>query len=92
MIKRYSSGFVGVGILAVTVYFSFVVARGMYFSYILWPKEKAGEHYILPTRWQDLTFLSIFWATSIVLLFVSFRLIRFAVKGRRLSKQEKLPA
>ena len=54
----------------------------MYYEYILWPKEKAEDHYIMPTRWQDLTFLAVFWATSLLLLFVSFRLIRFALRGR----------
>jgi hypothetical protein len=60
MIKRYSSGLAGAGILAVSVYFSFNVAKGMYYSYVLWPKEKVDEHYVIPTRWQDLTFLAVF--------------------------------
>ncbi|HYL84898.1 MAG TPA: hypothetical protein VE263_11735 [Candidatus Angelobacter sp.] len=69
-----------------SVYFSFNVARGMYYSYVLWLKEKAEEHYVIPTRWQDLTFLAAFWGTSLLAMFVSFLLIRFALKGRRVPK------
>lgn len=87
MTKRYFSGLLGVGILAVTVYFSFNVTRWKYYSYILWPKEKAEEHYVIPTRWQDLTFLAVFWATSLLLVFASFLLLRFALRGRRAPKR-----
>ncbi len=79
-IKKYLSGLVGTCIFIGTAYFSYNVARGMYYNYFLWPKEKAEEHYIIPTRWQDLTFLVVFWATSLLLLFLSFRLIRFALR------------
>lgn len=86
MIKRYFSALGGAAVLAVNVYFSFNVAMGMYYSYIVWPRQKVEEHYIMPRRWQDLTFLIVFWATSFVLLFVSFLLIRSAFKGRRVPK------
>ncbi len=79
-IKRYLSGFAGTGIFIATAYFSYNVAQGMYYNYFLWPKEKAEEHYVIPTRWQDLTFLVVFWAISLLLLFLSFRLVRFALK------------
>ena len=79
-IRRSFSGFAGTGIFIATAYFSYNVARGMYHNYFLWPKEKAEEHYIIPTRWQDLTFLIVFWATSFLCLFLSFHLIRFALK------------
>jgi len=81
-IRRYLSGLAGAGILIGTAYLSYNVALGMYYNYFLWPKEKAEEHYIIPTRWQDLTFLVGFWATSLLLLYLSFLLIRFALKRR----------
>jgi hypothetical protein len=43
--------------LAAELVFQFVVGRGIYYDYILFPKLKADEHYIGPTRWQDFTFL-----------------------------------
>ena len=79
-IKRYLSGLAGTGISIGTAYFGYNVARGMYYNYFLWPKEKAEEHYIVPTRWQDLTFLAVFWVTLLLMVFISFRLIRFALR------------
>jgi hypothetical protein len=52
----------------------------MYYHYILFPKLKADEHYIAPTRWQDFTFLAVLWVVILTVAFVAFRLIRFAVK------------
>jgi hypothetical protein len=80
--KRILSGLVGAIILLPSLYFSYVVGRGMYYDYILFPKLKAADHYIAPTRWQDFAFLGIFWTTVLVLFFASFRLIRFALKQR----------
>jgi hypothetical protein len=81
-VKRYFSGFAGTVVFGATAYFSYIVAQGLYYSYIVWPKEKADEHYIVPTRWQDLAFLVVFWVVSLLLFFISFRLIRFALKDR----------
>jgi len=52
----------------------------MYYDYILFPKLKADEHYIAPTRWQDFTFLAVFWIVVLTVAFVASRMIRFAVK------------
>jgi hypothetical protein len=84
-LRKSLSGLSGVGVLTVTLYFSCVVGSGMYNDYILFPKEKAEDHYIAPTRWQDFTFLAIFWTTAILLMFAAFRLLRFALK-RQLSR------
>ena len=51
----------------------------MYYDYVLFPRLKAEEHYIRPTRWQDLVFLGVFWAAS-MLFWVGFHLIRYAMK------------
>jgi len=78
--KRFLSAVLGTAILIPVLYFSFNVGRGMYYEYVLFPKDKVEDHYIAPTRWQDFTFLAIFWTTALVLYFVSFRLLRFAMK------------
>ena len=52
----------------------------MYYDYILFPKLKADDHYITPTRWQDLAFLAIFWTVALTVAFAAFRMIQFAVK------------
>jgi hypothetical protein len=79
-LKRSVAGLVGTALLLPSLYFSWTVGRGMYYDYILFPKLKADEHYIAPTRWQDFTFLAVFWVVVLTVAFVAFRLIRFAVK------------
>lgn len=81
-IKRFLSGLIGTAILIPVLYFGFNVGRGMYYEYVLFPKLKAEDHYIAPTRWQDFAFLAIFWTSAVVLSIVSFLLIRFAMKPR----------
>jgi hypothetical protein len=82
ILKRCLSGVLAITMLAPSLYFTFIVGQGMYYEYFLWPREKAEEHYIAPTRWQDLVFLAVFWTAIAVALFVSFRLLRFALKSR----------
>ena len=55
----------------------------MYYEYVLLPRLKAEEHYIMPTRWQDWTFPAIFWVGALVLFLFGFRLIRYAMKASR---------
>jgi hypothetical protein len=82
LLRKCFSGLGGAGVLIVSLYFSYNVARGMYYDYLLFPKLKAEDHYIAPTRWQDFAFLAIFWTTILLLLFAAFRLLRFALKRR----------
>lgn len=82
-LKRWLAGVAGVAFLIPSLFFSYRVGRGIYYDYILFPKLKAEEHYIAPTRWQDFTFQAIFWTAILLLLFVSFHLIRFALKTCR---------
>jgi predicted permease len=79
-LKRRLAGLVATVILLPTAYFSYVVGRGMYYDYILFPKLKAEDHYIAPTRWQDFTFLAVFWMFILAVAFLSFRMVRFALK------------
>jgi len=72
----------GAALLIPTMFFSYRVGWGIYFEYVLFPKEKAEEHYIVPSRWQDFAFQAIFWTAVLILLFICFRLIRFALKSR----------
>jgi hypothetical protein len=43
---------------------------------------KTEDHYVAPARWQDFAFQAIFWTANSLLLFATFRLIRFALKPR----------
>jgi len=75
------AGVVGASILVPTLFFSYRVAQGIYYDYVLFPKLKAEDHYIAPSRWQDFAFQAIFWTAALLLLFAAFRLIRFALKS-----------
>ena len=79
-LKRSLAGLVGTAIALPSVYFSYIVGRGMYYDYVLFPKLKAEDHYIPPTRWQDFTFLAFFWTSVLAVAFLSFRMLRFAFK------------
>ena len=54
--------------------------QGIYYDYILFPRLKAEDHYIAPTRWQDFAFQAVFWTVALLALFAAFRLIRFALR------------
>jgi hypothetical protein len=86
LLKRFLVGAVGVAILFPSFFFSYHVGQGIYYDYFLFPRLKAEEHYIAPTRWQDFAFQLIFWPTVLLLLYVAFRLIRFALKPRKPSR------
>jgi hypothetical protein len=80
--KRFLSGLLGTAILIPVAYFSYIVGKDCYYNYVLFPRLKAEDHYIVPIRWQDFVFLTIFWTTVLASSFVSFHLIRFAMKSR----------
>ena len=82
LLKKCLSAVGGIGLLIVSLYFSYRVGTGMYYDYFLFPTLKAEDHSIAPTRWQDFAFLGIFWTTVLLSLFAAFRLLRFAMKGR----------
>lgn len=82
-LKRCVAGVAGAAILIPTLFFGYRVAQGIYYDYVLFPKVKAEDHYIAPTRWQDFAFQTIFWTVALLLLFAAFRLIRFALKSDR---------
>jgi hypothetical protein len=63
--KRLSAGFLGTAVLAPTLFFSYRVLQTIYYDYFLFPKLKAEDHYIAPTRWQDFAFQAIFWTIAL---------------------------
>jgi hypothetical protein len=78
--RKILSGLLGMALLVPVLYFSYIVGEDTYDNYFVFPMTK--ERYVVPTRWQDFGFLAIFGTTSLLLAFVSIRLIRFAMKPR----------
>ena len=90
-LRRWLAALLGIAILIPSLFFSYRVGDGIYYDYILLPKLKAEDHYIAPTRWQDFAFQTMFWATVALLLFIAFRLIRFALKPRKSPQRDMTP-
>jgi hypothetical protein len=51
-----------------------------YVDFYAMPKEKYGV--LTPLRWQDIVFLVAFYLVSGALLYVSFRLLKYAFRRR----------
>ena len=78
-LKRLLAATVGAGLAISSLFFSYRVMQGIYYDYISFPRLKAEDHYVAPTRWQDFTFQTVFWTFSLLALLAAFRLIRFAL-------------
>jgi hypothetical protein len=52
-----------------------------YREHYVWPMEKYGV--LTPLRWQDIAFLAAFLVLAIVLVYASYRLIKFATRTDR---------
>jgi hypothetical protein len=59
--------------------YSFAIT--VYENYIFFPRTKEG--FIMPTRWQDFVFLLMAAGVSIALVFISYRLLRYALRPKR---------
>jgi len=78
--RKILSGLLATALLVPVLYFSYIVGEDTYDNYVVFPRTK--ERYVVPIRWQDFAFLAIFWTTALLLSFISFCLIRFAMKPR----------
>jgi hypothetical protein len=70
--KRFLSALVATLILIPSLYFSYAVGRGMYYEYILFPKLKAEDHYILRLVGKILPSSLFFWTTAFLLFYRLF--------------------
>ena len=52
-----------------------------YQEHYVWPMEKYGV--LSPLRWQDIAFLAAFLVLAIALVYLSYRLIKFATRTGR---------
>jgi hypothetical protein len=51
-----------------------------YYDYIFYPSVKEG--YIIPTRWQDIVALILLWVGTLLLVYLSYRLLRYAFRPK----------
>ncbi len=79
-VRRITSAAVGCPLLVATLWIAFGLGETLYDEYYLYPKFK--ERYAMPTRWQDFVALSVLWCGTFLLLYVSFRLLKYAIRAR----------
>jgi hypothetical protein len=82
---RPALGTSGALLLGLTLFVGSGFVRTAYYNYILWPREKAEDHYIMPLRWQDIVAEASIACVLVGLLLLSAYLLR---SGFRPQKQQ----
>ncbi len=77
---RLAAALLGVPILVFTAIEAYFQSFGFYKEHYLIPKEKYGI--LTPLRWQDIAFLAIFWPMAAAAFYLSYRLLRYALRPR----------
>jgi hypothetical protein len=77
-VARFAAGLVGGTLLVETLFTAYSSCRSMYYDYYLYPMVK--DRYTMPLRWQDITFLVVYWFGAITLLYLSYRLLKYALR------------
>lgn len=75
-VKRVIAGLVGLPVLLVTLFESFLQSFGFYAEHIIIPVWTYGVR--TPLRWQDVVWLCMFWPVALALLCISYRLLKYA--------------
>ena len=77
-VRRITAALVGGTLLLKTLATAYSTGERIYYDYYLYPKVK--ENYIMPTRWQDFVGLAMFLGATIVILYLSYRLLKYALR------------
>lgn len=83
--RRVTSALMGGLLLLGTLIEGYFQSFGFYKEHYVWPKEKYGV--LTPLRWQDIVFLIVFWVVAVGLFYLSYRLLKYAVR-----REHALPA
>jgi hypothetical protein len=75
--RRTISGVLGAILFLGAIVEACRAGLGFYQDYYLIPKEKYGV--LTPLRWQDVTFLVAFWLVILELIYISYRLMKYAL-------------
>jgi len=77
-VRRITAALVGGTLLLETLATVYSTGERIYYDYYLYPKVK--ENYIMPTRWEDFVGLAMFFGATIVILYLSYRLLKYALR------------
>lgn len=78
-VRRIAAALVGATLLLETLATMYSTGERIYFDYFFYPKVKDG--YILPTRWQDFVGHGVFLGGAILVVYFSYRLLKYAFRG-----------
>jgi hypothetical protein len=76
--RRILAGTFGFGLLLATLGETGFVSYVSYVDRYWMPMDKYGIRY--PLRWQDIVFIVLFYAAMIGLVYLAFRLLRYALR------------
>jgi hypothetical protein len=80
---RLTLGSSGTALLGLTVFFWYGFIKTAYDSYVFLPRVKAGLHYIMPLRWQDITTDVAVASILFAFLLLSVHLLRSALLSEK---------
>jgi hypothetical protein len=76
--RRVVPALAGSLLLVGTTIEAYFQSFGFYQEHYVWPKEKYGV--LTRLRWQDVAFLIAFWPVALGLFYLSYRLLRYALR------------
>jgi hypothetical protein len=79
-VRRFVAGLAGVPLLLAALYAAYSLGKRAYYDYFFYPKVKEG--YTMPTRWQDIVALIVLWGATLLLLYLSYRLLKYAFRHK----------
>jgi hypothetical protein len=79
-VRQLASALAGASLLLAGFGLAYVFGDDVYENYFLLPRTKEG--FISPTRWQDFVFLFGSAVASIMLVFVAYRLLKYAFRAK----------
>jgi len=77
-VRRITAALVGGTLLLETLATVYSTGERIYYDYYFYPRVK--ENYIMPTRWQDFVGLAMFLGATIMILYLSYRLLKYALR------------
>jgi hypothetical protein len=77
--RRLMSGLSGFLILLAALFETYNLVEGAYYDYFFFPRVKK-EEYIIPARWQDIVARIVLWGGTILLLYIAYRLLKYAFR------------
>lgn len=78
-VRRFASALAGGSLLLAIAWAGFNLAEQAYYNYYFFPEFKEG--YIMPTRSRDVVALAVLWGVIFLLLYVSYRLLKYAFRA-----------